>query len=159
MSKHSSTGAEACPCGSGKRLSDCCLPYLQGVRQAPTAEALMLSRYTAYCRNDSAYLQQTWHPDWLPQPFNPDTDIRWIGLKILTVEEAVENARVEFEAGLLVDGWVDFLHERSEFACINGVWLYTQGEMLSPSKARYQPAKNAPCPCGSGRKFKRCCGE
>ena len=28
---------------------------------------------------------------------------------------------------------------------------------LIPRKAR--PSKNAPCPCGSGRKYKGCCGK
>jgi SEC-C motif-containing protein len=38
-----------CPCGSdNKKYTDCCGRYLDGGEAAPTAEALMRSRYTAY---------------------------------------------------------------------------------------------------------------
>ena len=64
---------------------------------------------------------------------------------------------VEFEARLLVDGRVEAMHENSNFVRQQGRWLYTDGETLAPSLAPWKPGRNEPCPCGSGKKFKRCC--
>ena len=52
------TFGEMCPCGSGKPESQCCGLYLAGA-PAPTAVALMRSRYTAYVRGAIDYLVAT----------------------------------------------------------------------------------------------------
>ncbi|MFM0874673.1 YchJ family metal-binding protein, partial [Klebsiella pneumoniae] len=48
----------SCPCGSGDPLDDCCGRYHQG-HPAPTAEALMRSRYSAYGLGLVDYLRDT----------------------------------------------------------------------------------------------------
>ena len=53
--------ATPCPCGSGRAFGACCGPALSGERPAPTAEALMRSRYTAFTLRDTAYLLASWH--------------------------------------------------------------------------------------------------
>ena len=64
---------------------------------------------------------------------------------------------VEFEASLLRDGEVSGMRERSDFVFQQGRWFYTSGEQLAASFAPWKPGRNRDCPCGSGRKFKRCC--
>jgi len=52
---------EPCPCGSGAALRNCCLPFIKGQSNAPSAEALMRSRYVAYCLNEEQYLLGSWY--------------------------------------------------------------------------------------------------
>ncbi len=122
------------------------------------AEKLMRSRYSAYVLEQTDYLIQTWHPDFRPAGLEPDRALQWIGLQILHHEEAADTATVEFEARLLARGKVDALHENSRFVRAAGRWFYTDGEMLPASFAAWKPGRNESCPCGSGKKFKRCCG-
>jgi Uncharacterized protein conserved in bacteria len=74
----------ACPCGSVLPFAECCGRYLAGVA-APTAEALMRSRYTAFTRQDEAHLLATWHPD--TRPARLDLHLhpvpKWLGLKVI----------------------------------------------------------------------------
>jgi SEC-C motif-containing protein len=119
----------------------------------------MRSRYSAYALNKADYLMQTWHADYRPQELTLDRDIVWVKLDIIDSSEQGDNASVEFEALLLVDGRIDALHENSRFVRQQGRWLYTTGEMLEPRNKPFKPGRNAPCPCGSGLKFKRCCGK
>jgi SEC-C motif-containing protein len=119
----------------------------------------MRSRYTAHALAERAYLVDTLHPDFRPQRLDLDTRIRWLGLEIIDSEQQESRAMVEFEACLLLDGEVSVMRERSNFILQQGCWLYTNGEQLAPRNAPWKPGRNQACPCGSGRKFKRCCGK
>lgn len=145
-----------CPCGSGKSLAACCGVY-HGGAAAPTAEALMRSRYSAYVLRDSAYLRDTWHLSTRPADLDISKDeTPWQRLVIADLEKGGENDSegvVEF-AAYFQGGQ---LHERSRFIKEGGNWFYLDGEMLPPLKQE-KPGRNAPCPCGSGKKYKRCCG-
>jgi SEC-C motif-containing protein len=144
----------ACPCGSGKPYGECCAPLHRGERGAATAEALMRSRYSAYVLKDGDYLRATWHTSTRPALLElADDTTRWLGLRILAAAqggEGDEAGSVEFAA----DYAGGQLHERSRFVREGGRWRYLDGERLPPVKV----GRNEPCPCGSGRKFKRCCG-
>ena len=117
----------------------------------------MRSRYCAYVLGETAYLRDTWHADFRPADLDADGRIRWLGLVIIADSEQGDRASVEFEARFLRDGRVDALHEVSEFLRLDGRWLYTRGEQRPPGFKPWKPARNEPCPCGSGVKFKRCC--
>ena len=119
----------------------------------------MRSRYTAFAIGDYAYLRDSWHPDFCPDDLGEGGAPRWIGLEIVDSEQRGDRASVEFEARFLAAGKVNPVRERSEFLHRDGRWLYTTGQQLSPSRAPWKPARNEPCPCGSGIKFKRCCGR
>jgi len=137
-----------CPCGSGKLLADCCLPIIKG-DSAATAEALMRSRYTAYVLGYWDYLHQSWHPNTRPSRVSPsDTD--WLGLTI--VQSTTEN--VEFIAGFRQESKIMALHEISRFMQLDHHWRYIDGQCDISEAGR-----NTPCPCGSGKKTKRCCGK
>ena len=119
----------------------------------------MRSRYTAYVRGDLGYLEASWHPDFKPGNLAIDEFIRWLGLEIFSRDQRDGHARVEFEARFLRDGRVDAIHENSRFVCERDRWLYIDGEMLAPTFTPWKPGRNETCPCGSGKKFKRCCAR
>lgn len=117
----------------------------------------MRSRYSAFVLGNVTYLETSWHPDFLPADLAIDGSIHWLGLKILSASDQGECAQVEFEARFLRHGRVDAIHEKSRFVCQQGRWLYTDGDLLAPTFKPWQPGRNETCPCGSGKKFKRCC--
>ena len=123
-----------CPCDSGKPFSACCAPYLAGEIPAPTAEALMRSRYCAYTRRDEPYLLRTWHPTTRPDrlALAGDEGLRWLGLKILkrSAGGADESSgTVEFVARFKSDGKAGRMREISRFVREEGRWYYLDGEM------------------------------
>ncbi len=118
----------------------------------------MRSRYSAHVLGDADYQRDSWHPDFRPAKIDLDPDIRWTGLEVIDHQESGTSARVEFEARLIVRGRLEAMHEDSEFALEQGRWLYTKGQQLPPGFEPRKLNRNEPCPCGSGRKYKRCCG-
>lgn len=125
---------------------------------AENAEQLMRSRYTAYVLGDSDYLSQTWQAQQRPADMRLDPGLKWLRLDILGGDQGEDVASVEFEARFLNQGRVEALHESSRFVREQGRWLYTTGDMLASTFEPWKPGRNEACPCGSGRKFKRCCG-
>jgi len=143
-----------CPCGSGEPLELCCRPCLNG-KPAPTAVALMRSRYSAYVQDNHDYLMKSWHPDSRPEQLG-GTALNWIHLEIVGSkkgQECDETGVVEFVASFSAGQKGKQLHERSRFVRLDGVWVYVDGECRVTDIGR-----NDPCPCGSGKKFKKCCG-
>ncbi len=125
-----------CPCDSGKPFAQCCQPYLNNTTAAPTAEALMRSRYTAYTHHNRAYLLATWHPDHRPADFNPEP-LRWLGLKILHTHRGTatdNNGTVHFIARYKGEhGRAYKLEEHSEFIKQDGHWYYCRALALPPA--------------------------
>ncbi|MBS0353130.1 MAG: hypothetical protein JSR83_04415 [Proteobacteria bacterium] len=122
----------SCPCGSQTPYTACCGPYIDGGVAAPTAEALMRSRYTAFTLGNEAYLRATWHPDFLPADLHlaDDPPIKWLGLEVKRHQQQdVEHAIVEFVARNKIGGRAHRLHETSRFVLIDGRWLYTDGDI------------------------------
>ena len=120
----------------------------------------MRSRYTAFVLKESAYLLASWHPATRPLELDlAGDDTSWQGLTILDREAGNpgdEKGVVEFVARYSRQGRSGGLHERSRFLFEAGKWFYLDGE-VQPDKAQ-KTGRNVPCPCGSGKKFKRCCG-
>ncbi len=155
-----------CPCGSTKLYSNCCQPLHKGERQAATAEELMRSRYSGYVMGELDYVLHTWHLSTRPNTIAPNTIANWTALTIISAEHGQpgdKHGTVEFKA-VAATGLTNFvLHERSMFLHEDGRWLYLNGKDLSQQTAPTMPnatktGRNAPCPCGSGKKYKRCCG-
>ncbi|EAU54404.1 YchJ family protein [Mariprofundus ferrooxydans] len=140
--------AELCPCGSGSLFAGCCEPIILGAA-APSAEALMRSRYSAYTLGRWDYLRESWHPDTRPSRVSP-TGCQWLGL---TIVRATTDS-VEFIAGFRENGKIMTLHETSRFARSGNHWRYLDGVCDV-----HEAGRNAPCPCGSGKKVKRCCSQ
>lgn len=120
-----------CPCGSGGTLSACCGPYLRGAARAPTAEALMRSRYTAFVLADLDHLFRTWHPRTRPDDLMIDPRVVWTGLEVQAVVDGGpddETGEVTFLATCDTGGLQQQIHERSSFARRGGRWVYVGGE-------------------------------
>ena len=158
-----------CPCCSGKEFADCCEPILKGV-PAPTAEALMRARYSAYATKDIDFLHDSSCGPALKE-FNRD-DVQkwaetaeWLGLEIHRVEaggEGDERGEVEFTARYKVKETEYRHHENAQFRRVDGAWRFSDGKIVGPEpKRREEPkvGRNDPCPCGSGKKYKKCCGK
>ena len=157
-----------CPCGSERSYEQCCGPYIAGA-PAPTAEALMRSRYTAYVRRDIDYLAAT-HDPAAATSFDRESTSRWareatwLGLTILEVNgggPGDSTGTVQF-AARWKRGKSEYTHlELSTFQRRQGRWFYVQGQppRREPVRRAATPGPNAPCPCGSGKKYKRCHGS
>ncbi|WP_373300645.1 YchJ family protein [Streptomyces chromofuscus] len=130
-----------CPCGLAETFEMCCGRFLSqsragwtggtgtGGAAAPTAEALMRSRYTAFVRRDEAYLLRTWHPRTRPARLDLDPGMRWTGLEILGTTDGSafhSTGTVTFRASFVGGA----LHERSRFERVDGAWVYVDGEFL-----------------------------
>lgn len=124
--------ADACPCGSGRADAACCEPYHLG-EPAPTAEALMRSRYSAFARRLAPYLLRTWHPLTRPDRVDLDEGITWRRLQIVdTVRGGPDDMTgiVEFRAAYRDrSGSAGLVEERSRFDRIDGVWFYRGAEV------------------------------
>jgi SEC-C motif-containing protein len=117
----------ACPCGSGRNYPDCCGGLHAGRASAPTAEALMRSRFSAFAVHDGDYLLRTWHPTTRPPRVDFDPAQRWTGLRVLRTTGGSllhTEGTVEFRADYDVAGHADSLHEDSRFVREDGTWLY-----------------------------------
>jgi SEC-C motif domain protein len=162
-----------CPCGSLKESTECCDLYISGRQIAPTAEALMRSRYTAHVIQAMAYLKETLAPEVRSQ--FKEKDVRewansdWLGLEILSAE----GNKVEFIAKYKSKGKVFEHHEVSKFRKIGERWFFVDGDSHVHEEGqghhhhhgpqepvvRESPklGRNDPCSCGSGKKYKKCC--
>ena len=158
------TAINQCPCHSGAAFADCCEPLVSGRRAARTAEALMRSRYTAYVLRNVSYLLASWYPSTRPVTIDPATIPDWCGLQIVRTEKGTEEDTegvVEFRATALSGERFCQLHEVSRFVQEEGLWFYTDGDLkvdAAPAERRVQRVgRNDACPCGSGKKYKKCC--
>jgi len=155
-----------CPCGSGVAEAACCGPILAGAA-APTAVALMRSRYTAYVRGAIDHVIET-HAAETRGDVDRDAalrwsrDTQWLGLEIVatTAGGLTDDAgTVEFIARGVTRGTPFAQRERSRFRRTSGRWFYVDGASVSePARRAATPGRNDPCPCGSGAKYKRCHG-
>jgi SEC-C motif-containing protein len=129
----------------------------------------MRSRYTAFVLGDIDYIVATYHPDQrdevdreAAEEWSSEAD--WHGLEIVSTEGGGPDddvGFVEFVARYEMEGKDLAHHERARFEKVDGAWYFESEE-----PAKYQPVvrdkpkvgRNAPCPCGSGKKYKKCCG-
>ena len=126
---------DRCPCGTGETYGECCGRYLQDGRTAPTAEALMRSRYTGFATRAVHYLLATWHPSTRPDELELDEDMVWRRLDVLRTDAGGpwdDAGTVEFVAHYRIDdgtaiGQRGRLHETSRFVREDGRWLYVDG--------------------------------
>lgn len=128
MSRQEQKNTNPCPCGSAKKYEECCGIYIGGTAVAPTAEALMRSRYSAYTRNDEAYLRATWDERTCPsERITHDDPTNWLGLEVRKHQQDGDHATVEFVARYKIAGKAHRLHEVSRFVKYDGKWFYVDG--------------------------------
>lgn len=173
-----------CPCGSNKNYDECCKPYIDDGQLPETAEKLMRSRYTAFTQANIEYLKKTLAPE-SRKDFDPKATkewaekSKWKGLKIIsTTKGGPEDSKgvVEFMATYELNKEAIDHHEVSDFRKDEtGRWFFVDGEshlhkegeehhhhhQKPQTVVREEPkiGRNDPCPCGSGKKYKKCHGS
>ncbi len=160
---------DPCSCGSQAEFAACCEPIIDGARPAATSEQLMRARYTAYARGRLSFLRASTHPDHRAGHDEKATrdwalNSQWHSLEILAVEgggPGDQEGTVEFAAEYTHGGQRQRHHETASFQRVEDAWYLTGGKIIKPQPVvRESPkiGRNDPCPCGSGRKHKKCCG-
>ena len=159
---------DLCPCGSGKEYSECCEPIIKGTALAQSPEALMRSRYTAYVKQEIGWLKESLEATQRSDFDEPSVeawsrDSEWLGIEI-------KQTKTEEEKNI---GWVEFIarfkqgnitrnhHELGEFHKVGGAWFFYDGRAVKQETVHKEGpdvGRNDPCPCGSGKKYKKCCG-
>ncbi|WP_109128783.1 YchJ family protein [Aggregatibacter segnis] len=147
----------ACPCQSNKSYEDCCGRFHTHTQFPETAEQLMRSRYAAYVLKNMSYIVETTVPSQQGllnvqaiQAWAEET--QWLGLQILNTESLTKiQSAVEFNAVFQGEEGEQVHHERSIFVKIDERWYFVDPTVLLPTMKQ-------PCVCGSGKKFKHCCG-
>lgn len=167
-----------CPCESVFPYTDCCGLLIRGSTVADTAEDLMRSRYTAHVVKEWDYLVQTRHPKERKDLKDLETvneGVEWKKLEVLGSHkggQGDEEGEVTYRASYEKDGKAETLQETAIFLKEEGRWYYC-GERSKPKitapKISQSPkpfvrsgakvGRNDPCSCGSGKKFKKCCGK
>lgn len=160
---------DLCPCGLENSFENCCEPYIDGKKDAPTAEALMRSRYSAFVVGEIDYIMSTHHPDTVNEVSRDELEAwsehsDWESLSVLATQNGTEKDStgiVEFVALYEVDDKAQKHHEQSEFEKIDGKWFFKDGKMVDTTfkRATAKVGRNDPCPCNSGKKYKKCCGR
>lgn len=147
-----------CLCGSSKTEEACCGRFIDAQELPQTPEELMRSRYTAYVRLNLDYLAATMKPP-AAAHFNTQatlhwaSQVTWLGLEVLNTQAEGNQGWVEFKAHYQEQGQKHCMHERSKFRREEKRWYYVDGQRPSTRVPR-----NEPCPCGSQKKYKKCCG-
>jgi len=155
---------EPCPCGAQKTFEECCGPLLAGT-PAPTVEALVRSRYTAFVKRSLDHVDRTHAPE-VRDDFNraeaerAAEECEWLGLEIRKVVEHGDTAEVEFLVRFRRNDQVVGQATLSQFRRDAGQWLFVSSKFVpNTTQVRVKKvAPNDPCPCNSGKKAKRCCG-
>jgi len=148
-----------CPCGSGIDAKTCCELIIAGA-PARTAVELMRARYAAFVtgRMNGDFVRSTTAPETRANERGaPSPHIGGLGLDIRRVIGgglSDQTGTVEFVARLVVEGRAESHHEISRFRREAGRWVYVDGSFPASAKV----GRNDPCPCGSGKKAKHCCG-
>ena len=133
-----------------------------------TAEELMRARYHAYETCDMEFIKESHDPDntegidWA-ECEKWARESQWLGLEIISTTKGGENDSdgiVEFKATYIENGKTIVHHEKSYFVKKNGVWFYQKWLPITSTRINENKiGRNDPCPCGSGKKYKKCCGK
>lgn len=161
-----------CLCGSQIDNKECCLPIINGSSSAKSPEQLMRSRYTAYAIKNAGYLFETYAIE--SQKSQSLTEIKqwaeqtkWLKLTIINTssypsidKQATKKfssvSTVTFSAKYILQNKIFTMTEQSSFIIENEEWRYLDGDFSSDNGVNL-PGRNENCPCGSLKKFKRCC--
>lgn len=154
-----------CPCNSGQPYAECCELFISGKLLPQTPEQLMRSRYSAFTVMDIDYIGNTMRGSALKDYSKLETEnwarsIDWQGLQVLDSGMKDNDGFVEFIASFKHNNKPEQIHERSEFHRKDGKWYYVDGKHPSKTKPIHvdKIGRNDPCSCGSGKKYKKCCG-
>jgi len=162
------TENNTCPCGSGADYATCCEPIISGKQLAATAEQLMRARYSAHVKVEIDFLYDSTHPGHREGYDHKGTRIwaeesEWKGLEILETSQGGPDDKegtVTFIARFRDHKGLRTHHECGHFQRKGSKWLFTEGQMVKSAPiSSTKIGRNDPCSCGSGKKYKKCCGK
>ena len=149
---------KSCPCGSDNAYKQCCHMIHVDHSVARTPEQLMRARYSAYVFNHLQFIRASWDSSTLPLAIESDHKPRWLFLEVLNAGTAVNTVDpsgfVHYRAHYVENNQLCALTEMAHFILKQGLWYYLSGEV---HHSRIPISGKTKCPCGSGKKFKRCC--
>ena len=157
-----------CPCGSGNTYQQCCEEIITGSRVAQTAEELMRARYSAYVFAEMDFIFESTHPEHREGYDHAGTrtwaeTAEWLELEIISTKKGGPDesiGEVEFIARFNEKGNLVEHHEAGQFKRKEGNWFFTEGTMVKQRPLTVTKiGRNDPCSCGSGVKYKKCCGK
>jgi len=142
-----------CICGNNLDFNECCEPIISRKRSPKNPEELMRSRYSAYTLSNGEYLvfstiKENRYEDDIKLIEEFASSVEWLKLDVLFMDDN----RVEFKAYYRDSESIKVLHEKSNFSLEDSLWKYKDGALYNSKVER-----NETCPCGSGKKFKKCC--
>lgn len=159
---------QVCYCDSQKPFNECCEPILNKSQKPKAAIDLLRARYSAFVVGNIDFVKETTHPDKLDDfdekevsDWSKNSD--WQGLKIHKIDEgkpAKNQTLIEFEAFYKNENNEFNHHERAAFQKEKDQWYFVDGFLVQKPvvNEKGRPGRNDPCVCGSGKKFKKCCG-
>lgn len=159
---------EDCPCGSGQGYPDCCEAIITGRSVAETAEQLMRARYTAHEKVAVDFIFDSTHPGHREDYDHRGTrrwaeEADWLGMEIVETLAGGAGDRegvVEFVVRYRDKEGIHRYHERGRFIREQGRWYFAEGTIVKPQPLSVtKVGRNDPCPCGSGKKYKKCCAD
>jgi SEC-C motif domain protein len=161
---------DVCPCGSQAPYANCCEPIITGNRAAATAEQLMRARYSAFVTANVDFILSSTAPAVRPNYKEKDIrnwaeNSRWYGLEVVHIEAGGETdpeGKVEFIARYSENNVRHSHHELAVFKKIDQAWYFEDGfpvRNTTPVRNEAKIGRNDPCSCGSGLKYKKCCGK
>ena len=151
------TAISTCPCNADRDYLNCCGRYHAGAT-ANTPQELMRARYNAFARHSIEFINASTLPAQRVQLdmaaiSHCSQNSQWLGLEVIAehMHHDQRHATVEFIAH-----WQDAQgchqhQETSVFVKPDNCWYFYDPNV--PLHAE----RNAPCPCGSTLKFKKCC--
>ena len=158
----------SCHCGSGLAYAACCEPVINGTMPAETPEKLMRARYSAHVAVKADFLFNSTHPDHREGYDHQGTSdwaaqSEWLGLEIVAVSNVGpddQSGQVEFIARYNDHEGAHRHHELAQFEKLDGTWYFCDGALVKQRPlAVTKIGRNDPCSCGSGLKYKKCCGK
>jgi SEC-C motif-containing protein len=151
-----------CTCGNELTFEVCCKPIIDGKVAAKNAEILMRSRFSAYSLKNYQYILQTYilaqrSKLTISELADSAQDTQWLSLQVIAHHSQANTAQVEFKAFYQIHNSYYVMHEISDFVFEAGTWLYADG-VIKKDSGELSQERNSQCLCGSGKKYKKCCG-
>ncbi len=172
-----------CPCGSMETYGACCKPFHEGA-DIPDALSMLRARYSAHCLMLVDFVVRTAHPFYRSglseKAFREHVaqsmkNVLWLSLDVhkcgLLPTASDGEGRREFATFSVHYRTLgkDFgiadkdccTEHTSLFERLDGKLYYTTDldslATRTPVRREARTGRNEPCPCGSGKKYKKCC--
>ncbi|MFC1705359.1 YchJ family protein [Planctomycetota bacterium] len=132
-----------------------------------TAEACLRSRYSAYALGEVDFILESHHSSTRAEVSRSNIadwsrNSEWLGLRVLETEGGGpqdEEGSVTFSASYRQHGKTVDHTENAQFEKEDGAWRFLSSATPPFRRSAPKVGRNDPCPCGSGKKYKRCCGR